>query len=143
MGLFGRGKRDTSGSVCAECGRSLLAGELTHRIVDDDGNERLICSLCGQPSGDKGEAHVFTGSAPETGDRDRSDSDKFWRALKEKDAQIEHLEARLARSEAERQELVGQLALLRGQAEGPVPSPPEGAAPVADDEVTGEHTLAA
>ncbi len=143
MGLFGRGKRDTSGSVCAECGRSLLAGELTHRIVDDDGNERLICSLCGQPSGEKGEAHVFTGSAPETGDKDRSDSDKFWRALKEKDAQIEHLEARLARSEAERQELAGQLALLRVQAEGAVPSSPEGAALVADDEVTGEHAPAA
>jgi hypothetical protein len=143
LGLFGRGKRDTSGSVCAECGRSLLAGELTHRIVDDDGNERLICSLCGQPSGEKGEAHVFTGSAPETGDKDRSDSDKFWRALKEKEAQIEHLEARLARSEAERQELAGQLALLRGQAEGPVPAPPEGAALVADEEVTGEHALAA
>lgn len=140
MGLFGRGKRDTSGSVCAECGRSLLAGELTHRIVDDDGNERLICSLCGQPSGEKGEAHVFTGSAPEVGDKDRSDSDKFWRALKEKDAQIEHLEARLARSEAERQELAGQLALLRVQAEGAIPPPPEGAEPVADDEVTGEHT---
>jgi hypothetical protein len=143
LGLFGRGKRDTSGSVCAECGRSLLAGELTHRIVDDDGNERLICSLCGQPSGAKGEAHVFTGSAPEAGDKDRSDSDKFWRALKEKDAQIEHLEARLARSEAERPELAGQLALLRVQGEGAVPSPPEGAALVADDEVTGEHALAA
>ncbi len=143
MGLFGRGKRDTSGSVCAECGRSLLAGELTHRIVDDDGNERLICSLCGQPSGEKGEAHVFKGGAPETGDKDRSDSDKFWRALKEKDAQIEHLEARLARSEAERQELVGQLALLRAQAEGTAPVAPEGTAPVADDEATGEHALAA
>lgn len=143
MGLFGRGKRDTSGSVCAECGRSLLAGELTHRIVDDDGNELLICSLCGQPAGENGEAHVFKGSAPEAGDKDRSDSDKFWRALKEKDAQIEHLEARLARSEAERQELAGQLALLRGQAEGAVPSAPEGAEVVADDEVTGEHALAA
>ncbi len=150
MGLFGRGKRDTSGSVCAECGRSLLAGELTHRIVDDDGNELLICSLCGQPSGEKGEAQVFKGSAPEAGDKDRTDSDKFWRALKEKDAQIEHLEARLARSEAERQELAGQLALLRGQAEGAVPSAPEGAVPsapegadlVADDEVTGEHAVA-
>jgi len=142
LGLFGRGKRDTSGSVCAECGRSLLAGELTHRIVDDDGNELLICSLCGQPSGEKGEAHVFKGSAPDAGDKDRSDSDKFWRALKEKDAQIEHLEARLARSEAERQELAGQLALLRVQAEGAGLPPAEGAALVADDEVTGEHALA-
>ncbi len=143
MGLFGRGKRDTSGSVCAECGRSLLAGELTHRIVDDDGNERLICSLCGQSSGEKGEKHVFTGSVPETGDRDRSDSDKFWRALKEKEAQIEHLEARLARSEAERQELAGQLALLREQGGGPVSPSPPGAGLVADDEATGEHVLGA
>jgi len=142
LGLFGRGKRDTSGSVCAECGRSLLAGELTHRIVDDDGNELLICSLCGQPSAEKGEAHIFKGSAPDTGDKDRSDSDKFWRALKEKDAQIEHLEARLARSEAERAELAGQLALLRVQGEGAAPPTPEGAALVGDHEVTGEHALA-
>ncbi|MBN2205750.1 MAG: zinc ribbon domain-containing protein [Thermoleophilia bacterium] len=143
MGLFGRGKRDTSGSVCAECGRSLLAGELTHRIVDEDGNERLICSLCGRPSAEKGKAHVFTGSAPEPGDKDRSDSDTFWRALKEKDAQIEHLEARLARSEAERQELAGQLALLRAESEGAAPVSPETAVLLADDEVTGEHALAA
>ena len=59
MGLFGRGKHATSGSVCAECGRSLLAGELTHRVVDDEGNERLICSLCGQPSMEGAEALVF------------------------------------------------------------------------------------
>ena len=46
--LFGKNK-DTSGeAVCAECGRTLLAGEWTQKIVDDDGNERLLCSLCGQ-----------------------------------------------------------------------------------------------
>jgi len=139
LGLFGRGKRDTSGSVCSECGRSLLAGELTHRVVDEDGNERLICSLCGTPSMDGAEAHVFKGSPPSDADeKERSDSDTFWRALKEKDAQIEHLEARLARSEAERQELAGQLALLQAQVEAAA-----GTEEDSEDEVTGEHVPAA
>lgn len=161
MGLFGRSKRDTSSSVCAECGRSLLAGELTHRVVDDEGNERIICSLCGKPSMEGVESQVFKGSPPpDADDGERSDSDRFWRALKEKEAQIAHLEARLARSEAERQELVGQLALLQAQVEaasGGAPAAgtdqaagadhapdehvavPAVAAADADDEVTGEH----
>ena len=140
MGLFGRGKHDTSDSVCSECGRSLLAGELTHRVVDDDGSERLVCSLCGQPSTEKAETHVFKGSPPpESGDKARSDSDKFWRALKEKDVQIEHLEARLARSEAERQELAGQFALLQAQIEAAVVPAGE---PASEDDITGEHAPA-
>ena len=117
VGLFGRGKRDTSGPVCATCGRTLLAGELTQRIVDDDG-EQLVCSLCSQPSTGAGEAHIVAGVPVANDDGERSESDTFWRALKEKDAEVAHLEARLARSEAERQELAGQLALLQAQVEG-------------------------
>jgi hypothetical protein len=117
VGLFGRGKRDTSGTACAACGRTLLAGELTQRVVDDDGNESLVCSLCSQPE-TKGEAHVVTSAGGSGVDKDRSDSDTFWRALKEKDAEIERLEARLARSEAERQEALAQLAVLQAQTGG-------------------------
>ena len=40
----------------------------------------------------------------------RAESDAFWRALKDKDAEIERLESRLARAEAEKQELAAQLA---------------------------------
>ena len=46
--IFGRDKDDQDQAVCAECGRTLLAGEWTQTIVDDHGDERLICSLCGQ-----------------------------------------------------------------------------------------------
>ena len=46
--IFGRGKDDQDQAVCAECGRTLLAGEWTQTVVDEHGEERLICSLCGQ-----------------------------------------------------------------------------------------------
>ena len=46
--IFGRDKDDSDQAVCAECGRTLLAGEWTQTVVDADGHERLICSLCGQ-----------------------------------------------------------------------------------------------
>ena len=45
MGLFGRGKDNKVGRVCAECGRTLLAGEWTQRSIGDDGEELAICSL--------------------------------------------------------------------------------------------------
>ena len=45
--IFGRGKDDQDQAVCAQCGRTLLAGEWTQKIVDADGHELLICSLCG------------------------------------------------------------------------------------------------
>ena len=35
---------------CAACGRTLLAGEWTQRVVDEAGEDRLVCSLCGQAS---------------------------------------------------------------------------------------------
>ena len=41
--IFGRGKDDRDQAVCADCGRTLLAGEWTQTVVDEHGAERLIC----------------------------------------------------------------------------------------------------
>ena len=132
--IFGRGKDDQDQAVCAECGRTLLAGEWTQTVVDEHGEERLICSLCGQAyTGGSGPVTAAptpanNGRVRETRSEARHDerpaqaeipsrdvhaeSDAFWQALKEKDAQIEQLKAELARAEAERQELAGQFARL-------------------------------
>jgi hypothetical protein len=149
--IFGRGKDDHDQAVCAECGRTLLAGEWTQTIIDERGDERLICSLCGQayagqsapvaaapaPANngrvretrsesffDEREEPAFSPApapvaspAPEPANEEpardtRAESDAFWQALKDKDAQIEALKADLARAEAERQELAGRFARL-------------------------------
>ena len=55
--MFGRGKDETGQAICAECGRTLLAGEWTQKVVDADGKELLICSLCGQ-------THALSGAEP-------------------------------------------------------------------------------
>jgi hypothetical protein len=147
--IFGRGKDDHDQAVCAECGRTLLAGEWTQTIIDEHGDERLICSLCGQAYSGQHEPvaaapatanngrvretrsesaffedpapMAFPAPAPEPAfepapvreARDtRAESDAFWQALKDKDAQIEQLKAELARAEAERQELAGRFAHL-------------------------------
>ena len=132
--IFGRGKDDQDQAVCAECGRTLLAGEWTQTVVDEHGEERLICSLCGQAYSGHSEpvaaapTPANNGRVRETRSEARSDerpaqaetpardvraeSDAFWQALKEKDAQIEQLKSELARAEAERQELAGQFARL-------------------------------
>jgi hypothetical protein len=123
--MFGRGKDEGDQPSCAQCGRTLLAGEWTQKLVDDDGRERLICSLCAQEDDlAAGEPHTVTAGASTTSRDSRADSDAFWRALKDKDAQIERLEQELARSEAEKQELTGELARLRAAAEV---APPEAA----------------
>jgi hypothetical protein len=149
--IFGRGKDDHDQAVCAECGRTLLAGEWTQTIIDEHGDERLICSLCGQAYAGqhepiaaapatanngrvretRSESAFFEDPAPmaypapepepdlepapvparEARDA-RAESDAFWQALKDKDAQIEQLKAELARAEAERQELAGRFAHL-------------------------------
>jgi hypothetical protein len=132
--IFGRGKDDQDQAVCAECGRTLLAGEWTRTIVDEHGDERLICSLCGQAYSGASEP-VAAAPAPANNGRvretrsearheepvaagepparsPRAESDAFWHALKDKDAQIERLKAELARAEAERQELAGRFARL-------------------------------
>lgn len=184
--IFGRGKDEPDEAVCAECGRTLLAGEWTQKVRDGNGEERLICSLCGQahplgggdplepraerpesrrvtrvvtPPAEEGAPPAEEGAplsaaapgalapdgptpdAPEVATRSsRSESDAFWKALKEKDATIERLEAELARAEAERQELAGQLAALRGQgAAGDVtPEPPTGDASEPGERTWGE-----
>jgi len=117
--LFGRTKDEHDDTVCSNCGRTLLAGEWTQRIVDNDGTERYICSLCARPESAANEpAEPAETPAAVGGGRvkpARSDTDAFWRALKDKDAEIERLESLLARSEAEKQELAAQLALMRGE----------------------------
>jgi hypothetical protein len=120
--LFGRTKDDRDDTVCSACGRHLLAGEWTQRVVDDDGSERYICALCARAAASPGLASSVIEPAddiatvtPGRVKPARADSDAFWRALKDKDAEIERLQAQLARAEAENQELVAQLARLRGE----------------------------
>jgi len=153
--IFGRGKDDRDQAVCVDCGRTLLAGEWTQTVIDDFGEERLICSLCAQahvadggetaPAGpapaNNGrvretrsdavpETHVTPAPEPSTRDP-HADSDAFWQALKEKDAEIERLQAQLARAEAERQELAGRFARLGTvRTETPDAGPVVTAAPV-------------
>ncbi len=157
--IFGRGKDDQDQAVCAECGRTLLAGEWTQTVVDEHGEERIICSLCGQayagtsesvaaapaPANNgrmretRSEARSEERPAPVSTDppaRDtRAESDAFWQALKDKDAQIETLKAGLARAEAERQELAGRFARLGGTEEEPEPGSLTG-----DSSEPGERT---
>ncbi len=165
--MFGRGKDESDQAVCAECGRTLLAGEWTQKVVGADGEESLICSLCGQthaPSGVEPAAASPTpannGRVRETREdvgepraeaRDpRTESDAFWKALKEKDDEIESLRAQLARLEAENRELAGRPARASGAsvpAEPLIPSAgPEVAAvavavaPTGDSSEPGERT---
>jgi hypothetical protein len=123
--LFGHTKNDRDDTVCSACGRTLLAGEWTQRVVENDGAERFICSLCAQPEDSPGRP---SGPADETATVGngrvkpaRADTDVFWRALKDKDAEIERLESLLARAEAEKQELAAQLAQSRRDAESERP----------------------
>jgi len=136
--MFGRGKGESDQAVCAECGRTLLAGEWTQKVIDADGEEVLICSLCGQTHALSGEEPVAASPTPANNGRvresredvqepraesrdPRTESDAFWKALKDKDAEIERLQAQLALVEAERQELAARLAHAPG---APVPAEP-------------------
>ena len=141
--LFGRTKDDRDDTVCSTCGRTLLAGEWTQRVVDNDGTERFICALCARAGASSGAPlepvdDVATVSAGRVKPA-RADSDAFWRALKDKDTEIARLESLLARAEAENQELAAQLAESRGSVAPVVPlasvSPVPAAAPVAHDDV--------
>ncbi|HEX5641329.1 MAG TPA: hypothetical protein VFZ86_03205 [Thermoleophilia bacterium] len=160
--IFGRGKDDQDQAVCAECGRTLLAGEWTQTVVDEHGEERLICSLCGQaytggsepvaaaptPANNgrvretRSEARYDERPAqPEAPARAvRAESDAFWQALKEKDAQIEELKAELARAEAERQELAGQFARLGAAGAAGAAAPDEPGSLTGDSSEPGERT---
>ena len=136
--IFGHGKDEQDQAVCAECGRTLLAGERTQKVVGADGAELLICSLCGQSPGLSGAEPVAAGPMPANNGRvrqsreevrephaeardPRTESDAFWKALEDKDAEIEVLQAQLARVEAERRELAGRLSRAQG---APVPAEP-------------------
>jgi hypothetical protein len=190
--IFGRGKDDNDQAVCAECGRTLLAGEWTQTIIDEHGDERLICSLCGQayagahepvaaapapanngrvretrsesvfderpgsvfdeepgsvfgerpapsaldaaPAFEAAPAAAAAAGAAASARNAHAESDAFWQALKDKDAQIESLKAELARAEAERQELAGRFARL-GTAE-----PAEPGSLTGDSSEPGERT---
>ena len=153
--MFGRGKGESDQAVCAECGRTLLAGEWTQKVVDADGEEVLICSLCGQTHAQSGEEPVAASPTPANNGRvresredvrePRAESDAFWKALKDKDAEIERLQAQLAGVEAENQELAGRLARAPGApvpAEPLIPSagPETAAAATGDSSEPGERT---
>ncbi|MCX6362932.1 MAG: hypothetical protein NTW58_01945, partial [Actinobacteria bacterium] len=131
--MFGHGKDEPDQAVCAECGRTLLAGEWTQKVVDADGEELLICSLCGQARALSGEEPVAASPTPANNGRvresredvrgpqpepraSRTESDTFWKALKDKDAEIERLKAQLARVEAEMQQRAGRPAGAQGAA---------------------------
>ena len=43
-------ERLSAAASCDLYGRTLLAGEWTQRLVDDDGSERYVCSLCARPA---------------------------------------------------------------------------------------------
>ncbi|MBE3032873.1 MAG: hypothetical protein IMZ74_06710 [Actinobacteria bacterium] len=144
--MFGRGKDEPDQAVCAECGRTLLAGEWTQKVVDADGEELLICSLCGQTHALSGAEPVAASATPANNGRvresrekarepraeardPRTESHAFWKALKDKDAEIERLQAQLAHVEAEKQELAGQLARAQGAHVPPEPLIPSSAGP--------------
>lgn len=144
--MFGRGKDEPDQAVCAECSRTLLAGEWTQKVVDADGKELLLCSLCGQTHALSGAEPVATSPTPANAGRvresrekarepraeardPRTESDAFWTALKDKEAEIERLQAQLAHVEAEKQELAGQLARAPGAHVSAEPLLPSSAGP--------------
>ena len=69
--MFGRGKDEPDPAVCAECGRTLLAGEWTQKVVGADGEELLICSLCGQTHAPSGAEPVAARPTPANNGRVR------------------------------------------------------------------------
>ncbi len=124
--IFGREKNDPNDAACASCGRTLLAGEWTQTTVDEKGRELRVCSLCAKPGlspqrEDAPEPTVDDTRRPpqpaDPAESARSKSDAFWRALKDKNAEIEWYQAQLARLEAERQEMLGRLSQISATAE--------------------------
>ena len=127
--LFGKSNDASDAPVCDQCGRTLLAGEWTQTIEGPDGEERLLCSLCGQVSPPSGGARLKGDNGVSKATRTvadepaavaeqptrRGENDALWKAIKDRDAQIEALTERLAQSEAERQELIGRLARLQAE----------------------------
>jgi hypothetical protein len=129
--LFGKNNDASDEPVCYQCGRTLLAGEWTQKIEGPDGEERLLCSLCRQSGPAEGGERLKVGNgggnaarvgaddaapAAEPPAAQRGENDALWKAIKDRDAQIEALTERLAHSEAERQELIGRLARMQAEA---------------------------
>jgi len=85
--IFGRGKDDHDQAVCAECGRTLLAGEWTQTIIDEHGDERLICSLCGQAYAGQ---HEPIAAAPATANNGRVRETRSESAFFEDPAPLEY-----------------------------------------------------
>jgi hypothetical protein len=144
--LFGRNKDDNLEPTCAACGRTLLPGEWAQTVIADDGREEIICSLCAQagvaekPAAPYQEPPLEAAAPvpvsgrpqplrPRQGRESHEESDAFWRALKDKDAQIGRLQSELAGAEAERQELIAQVSLLQRQLRGEAVTDWQAAAP--------------
>jgi len=138
--IFGRDKDDTEQAVCAECGRTLLAGEWTRKVVGPNGEDQLICSLCGPDHPlDEDEPLVVTATPANNGRvrETREDAPASQVApqvsgeLDTRDAEIVALREQLARAEARNEELVREVALLRttaAEADVPAATPTDEAA---------------
>ncbi len=136
--LFGKNKDASDEPVCYQCGRTLLAGEWTQKVEGEDGEERLLCSLCGTArlattGGGRPKAGNGAGAAADADDdaqgvggsaSGRGENEALWKAIKDRDAQIERLEEELARSEAAREELMGRLGRLEAGSQAPAGSQP-------------------
>ena len=133
--IFGRDKDDTEQAVCAECGRTLLAGEWTRKVTGPNGEDQLICSLCGPDHPlDEDEPVVVTATPANNGRvrETREDAPATSAApgpsfeLEAKDAEIAALREQVARADARNEELVREIALLRetaAEAAAPVTVP--------------------
>ena len=135
--IFGRGKDDSEQAVCAECGRTLLAGEWTRKVAGPGGEERLICSLCGPDHPldedvleDAAAAQVGSGPVRETldGSEESQGEATISGELDIRDADIAALREQLALAEARNQELTLEVARLRTA----TVEPASAAAPQAD-----------
>jgi hypothetical protein len=124
--IFGRGKDESEQAVCAKCGRTLLAGEWTRKVTGPDGEERLLCSLCGPDLPlDQDEPPESTWTPANNGRVRESrqevaakpDGDEPAERVMDKDAVIGSLQERLARAEAQNQELRRELAEVRAAVE--------------------------
>ncbi len=120
--IFGRGKDEPEQAVCAKCGRTLLAGEWTRRVTGPDGENRLLCSLCGPDLPlDQDEPPETTWTPANNGRVRETRQDAVAKTgaeepetqVVDKDAVIASLQERLARGEARNQELTRELARLR------------------------------
>lgn len=144
--IFGRDKDDTEQAVCAECGRTLLAGEWTRKVTGPNGEDQLICSLCGPDHPlDEDEPMIVTATPANNGRvrETREDAPATPAAslppaeLEAKDAEIAALRERLVRADARNSELVRKVALLSAAiaSEAVASEEPEDvvAAPVAEE----------